>query len=104
MSNKLSVGIQYAPKCPTGGNYFEKITYRLGGFYNNTYLIYNNIPIKDYVISFGAGLPITNSGTMFNFAVEIGSHGEKSGKLVEINYTRISLGLTFCDFRFNKRN
>jgi hypothetical protein len=97
---KTSIGVQFSPNCLNSTNYLKKITYRIGGYFNNTYLIYNNIPIREYVLSFGAGLPFKNSGTMFNFAVEIGNQGEKSDKLVNINFTRISLGLILYDSWF----
>lgn len=102
-NNKLSFGMQYTPNSGSYRSYFDKINYRIGGYYNDTYLIMNGTPIKDYGISFGLGLPFKNSGTMFNIAVELGTRGTKSNNLVQINYSRITLSLSLFDFWFIKR-
>jgi hypothetical protein len=103
VNHRISFGMQYTPNRESYRSYYEKIDYRLGGYYNDTYLILNGQPIKDYGITFGLGLPFRNTSTKFNIACEIGSHGETSNNLVKINYTRITLSLTLYDFWFIKK-
>jgi hypothetical protein len=103
VNSRISFGIQYTPNRESYRSYYEKIDYRLGGYYNDTYLILNGKPIKDYGITFGLGLPFRNLGTKFNIGFEIGSHGETTNNLVRINYTRITFSLTLYDFWFIKK-
>ena len=102
-SNKFNFGIQYTPNRESYRHYYEKINYRLGCYYNDSYLVVKGVPIKDYGITFGLGLPFRNLGTMFNVAVELGSRGETTNGLVRINYTRITLSLNLYDYWFIKR-
>jgi hypothetical protein len=102
-SSGLRLGVQYTPNYESYRSYFEKIRYRLGGYYNDTYLNLKGNAIKDYGVTLGFGLPFKNNKTTFNFAVEMGSRGTTADNLVKMNYSRFSFGLTLYDFWFMKR-
>lgn len=101
--SRLSIGIQYIPNSESNKSYFDKINYRLGGFYGDTYLSLRGKPISDYGMTFGFGLPFNNHGNMFNISVEIGRRGQKSSEIDRTNYTRISFSLNLLDFWFESR-
>lgn len=101
--SRISFGVQYTPNSESYRSYFQKIDYRIGGYYNNTYLKLRGVPIKDYGISLGLGLPLRNLKTKFNITFEMGRHGTKSNNLVEINYSRITFSLSLYDSWFIKK-
>ncbi len=101
--SRISVGVQYTPNSESYRNYFERVDYRIGAYYNKSYLTLNEVPVKDYGLTFGIGLPFKKTRTKFNIAFEIGQHGTTSNNLVRINYTRITVSLSLCDFWFVRK-
>ncbi len=99
----LRFGIEYIPDYMSITSYLDKISYRAGGFYRNTYLNINNEDIKNYGITFGVGLPVTNMHTRFNIGVELGRRGTTASGLLEENYANFNFSLTLYDIWFYKR-
>jgi hypothetical protein len=109
-SNSMNFGMEYTP-----GNsgsiikYFNKIHYRIGGYYSNSYLKFRNNQIQDYGITFGVGLPFTGRGlaykntkTTFNLGFVFGQRGTLKNNLIKENYRMVSFSMTFHDFWFLK--
>lgn len=102
-SNRLSLGLQYVPDKGSYRSYLERIHYRAGAYFYDSYLKLKGQPISDYGVSVGLGLPFRNNGTMFHLGVEMGKKGTTSNGLVQINYTRVTFSVTLYDFWFYKR-
>ena len=83
--------------------YYEKINYRGGLRYENTGLIINNTPIKDYAVTVGFGLPLIGVFSNVNIGFEYGQRGTTSANLVQENYTNITIGFSLNDKWFQKR-
>ncbi len=96
-------GIEYIPDFYTLRNYFKKINYRAGFYYNNSYIKFDNDQIKNYGITFGLGLPVHNYKTSLNISCTFGKRGTTNSGLVEENYTQVGINLTLYDFWFIKR-
>ncbi|MEK6615828.1 MAG: hypothetical protein AABZ32_06925, partial [Bacteroidota bacterium] len=87
-SQRMAVGAQFIPNKNAGTKepYFKKVLYRAGFRYTTSYLDskkitndLNSIPLIDYAITFGAGLPLrkvkigeTYSQSIINIGFEIG--------------------------------
>jgi long-subunit fatty acid transport protein len=85
--------------------YFERMHYRVGGHYTNTYLKLDDTPIIDYGMSVGISLPWRNQQklytyTTFNLTYEYGVRGTTLNGLIKENYHMITLGVTLYDFWF----
>jgi hypothetical protein len=102
-SYSFQTGIQYTPDKNALRNYFKRINYRLGAYYKNGYLRFNEKNINDYGITFGFGLPLKYNKTKFNLAVLLGRKGTTQNNLIENNYAIINFGVTFYDFWFIQR-
>jgi hypothetical protein len=87
--------------------YYERMHYRIGAHYTNTYLIIADKQISDYGFSIGLGLPWRNSKklytyTNFNITYEYGIRGTTANGLIKEKYHTLTLDLTLHDFWFLK--
>jgi hypothetical protein len=87
--------------------YYERVHYRVGAHYTNSYLVLRNTQIPDYGLSVGLGFPLRNSKklytyTIFNITYEYGERGTLDNGLVKEKYHTITLDLSLHDFWFLK--
>jgi hypothetical protein len=112
-SYRVSFGINYVPNKFALGkqNYYKRVNYRIGAFYNNGYLELNKTEIVNYAVTVGFGFPVgvitrsTNNTFLVN-TVNISAHFGKMGtiqtNLIEEKYIKLVVGFTFNDKWFNK--
>lgn len=105
-SYKFILGGEFTPDPTSVTNYWKRITFRLGGSYENTpYLIDNegkSNQVKDFGINFGWSLPAGRYSSL-DMAFRVGKRGDASKTIIEENYYRIYLGISFNDQWFIKR-
>ena len=102
-SSLFSVGGFYTPKFNSITNYFQRITYRAGMYYNKGGLAIRGYEINDFGISFGVSLPVSLNISNLNLGVELGKRGENNGVLIEEKYLNFRLSLSLNDKWFRKR-
>jgi len=101
--SSMHFGAEYIPDYEALRGYHKLITYRLGGYYTNYYLMVNGYQLKDYGITFGVGLPVRSLKTSLNVAFTLGTRGTTEHNLVEENYGIITFNVTLHDLWFRKR-
>jgi hypothetical protein len=91
------------------------INYRLGLYYNKTYLNINSKNINEFGITFGLGLPISKTdkgeGTMIkrklppmiNLSFSYSNRGTLKNNLIKEQFLQFSIGLNLHDIWFVKR-
>ena len=104
---KMNIGGQFVPNARAMGGYWNKVTYRVGGYYGVDYLKLNGQDMNVYGFSIGAGLPVrrqpySNQFSVINVAFELGHRGNSQTVLKETWY-RMVLGFTLNDRWFIKR-
>jgi hypothetical protein len=87
--------------------YFERMHYRFGAHYNNSYLLIGTNQISDYGLSVGIGLPWRNAkklytNTNFNITYEYSVRGTTDYGLIKEKYQTITLDINLHDFWFLK--
>ena len=97
---KMAVGAQYTPK--PRGNYFERIQYRIGGFFNHDYLMINGNNLEEYGVSAGFGLPVNGFKTIVNLGFEYRHRQATPKAYVKEDYFNITLGVNFNEMWFWK--
>ncbi|HOY39036.1 MAG: hypothetical protein KBB11_05195 [Bacteroidales bacterium] len=106
-SNCFRFGAEYLPAGPSRATskYSQRVAYRFGAFYNNTYINFATYgeQIADFGISFGFGLPLNRSKTSFNISIELGQRGTTRNSLVRETYANLGVNLTLSDVWFIKR-
>ncbi len=103
-TKRVSAGAQYMPT--------NKLAYRFGVRYAQTYINLQDSKVNDYAISLGVGLPIRltsterrlfDNRTMLHFGVEAGQLGTTNNNLVKQQYARLYIGITANELWFIKR-
>ncbi len=101
-SSRFSMGVQFNPD-HRSNNYLKTVYYRLGFYYENTYLQMKGSRLNKYGTSFGIGLPLRKFGSIINLSYEIGRRGTIKDNLIQENYWSVFFGLTINDVWFLKR-
>lgn len=100
--SKLSFGAEFVPK-RNSKNYFSRIRYRLGAYYSDPYAKVNeNEGAREYGASFGFGFPIFRSNSILNISGQYINVKPKVTGMLEENYLKINVGLTFNERWFMK--
>ncbi|UGU17205.1 hypothetical protein LS482_04875 [Sinomicrobium kalidii] len=114
-ASRFSVGGFFIPDHSSFTSYWKRMVYRLGVRYEETGLRVKNIPLNDFGISFGLGLPLgapiptTNSlqyAGMFsniNVGFEFGRRGTTTYGRIEEDYFKLNISLSLNDKWFVKR-
>jgi hypothetical protein len=112
-STRFSGGLQWIPKSEkkftNKTNYFNRVRYRLGGYYSTGALKINGASVPEMGVSVGFGLPITlrtygnrSATSLLNFAIIAGQRGQKNANLLVEKFVRLSIGFSLNDKWFNK--
>ncbi|MCC2590882.1 hypothetical protein [Chryseobacterium sp. MFBS3-17] len=106
-SYRVAAGGWFLPNANNFRNYFERIIYRYGAFYEKGNLQINDTDINRFGITFGATLPFKNTTlnrmTGLDVGVELGKRGTLKNNLVNQNYINVKVGFNFADRWFQKR-
>jgi hypothetical protein len=102
-ASSMHFGAEYLPDAESLRGYHKLMTYRVGGYYKNSYLMINEHQIKDYGITFGVGLPVKTLRSSINVAFTLGTRGTTEYNLVKENYGIITFNVTLHDQWFRKR-
>lgn len=105
---QLKVGTQFSPDPVGGRDYWSTLNYRAGFYIGKDYINADGNGLKQYGVSFGAGLPVRkwntydNQFTVINMGLQLGKRGSSVNNITE-NYVQFSLGLSLSDLWFIKR-
>jgi hypothetical protein len=102
-ANSVHFGAELLPDASAIRGYHKLMTYRIGGYYSNSYLMVNDYQLKDYGITFGLGFPIRTLKSSINVAFTLGTRGTTEYNLVEENYGILTFNVTLHDLWFRKR-
>ncbi len=95
---KVALGLQYTPKMR--GSYWQRINYRVGGFFNHDYVMVGDNNVREYGISAGFGLPVNHLKTVVNLGFEYRHRQAHPNPMVKENYFNITLGVNFNEMWF----
>ncbi len=98
---RTSIGGEFTPDPLALENYLKRITFRLGGTFEQYPFYANAVQVKDYGINFGFSLPAGRSS--MDFALKLGKRGNKADNILEESYFKVYFGITFNDQWFIKR-
>lgn len=95
---KIACGLQYTPN--PRGNYWQRINYRCGGYYNHDYLTIGDNSVREHGMSVGLGLPAPAGKTVINLGFEYKRRQANPDPLVKETYFNITLGVNFNEMWF----
>ena len=100
-SNSLSIGGYIIPDSSSLISYWKRVKYSIGIKNEKKSIIVNNLPVNQFSLNLGLGLPIAGLSKA-NLGLEIGRVGDNDS-LVKENYFALRLGLSLNDVWFIKR-
>ena len=105
---QMKFGVQFCPDPISNRGYWGNVNYRAGLFVGKDYINADGNGLKQYGVSFGAGLPVKkwraydNQFTFLNTALQIGKRGSGVNNITE-NFFQFSLGISLTDLWFQPR-
>ncbi|EAR16993.1 putative outer membrane protein [Robiginitalea biformata HTCC2501] len=104
-ASSLALGGFYVPDYTSIDTYLNRVTYRAGLRLDNTGMVINDKALENFGITFGLGLPLgaESEFSNLNLGFELGRRGTTMNGLVRESYFKVSLGLSFADRWFRKR-
>lgn len=104
---KISLGGWYLPNFNNFRNYFSRVTYRYGVFYEKSNLKINQTGIDRYGIAIGGSFPFQKSNinrlNTLDLGIEFGQRGTLKNNLIRENFLNFTIGLNFANKWFEKQ-
>ena len=97
---KVAAGMSYTPN--PRGNYLNRMTYRVGAFYNNDYMNVFGNDVKDYGVGLGFSFPALSGKTLVNLGLEWKHRYTTPKNLINEDYLNITLSVNFNEMWFWK--
>ena len=96
-------GLEYAPS-KRKLKYLNRLKYRFGFNYNSGFLTISDKKINSYFVSLGAGIPLgKTSRNLMNLSYSYGREGTTQNDLIQENFHKITLNLSFIGKWFQER-
>ncbi len=102
-SYNVSLGIKHNPSIQTFSNFFNRLEYKAGIRYGQTYLNPNEHTLDEFGISFGLGIPLRRSLSGINVGFEMSQRGTTEHELIKENFYRINIGVNVHERWFLRR-
>ena len=99
---KFNIGGEFIPN-RTGNNLLNRLHYRTGFYYTNSYLKVKDSKYNEYGVNFGFGIPMPDRRSFLNLTLEYSQVVPESKTLIHEQYFKISLSYTFNEPWFFKR-
>lgn len=100
---RVALGGEILPVSTSISNYWTRMSYRLGGFYEKGYLVINGQSINKIGVTAGMTLPLPRSQSSVNLGLEVGKNGTKSANLIQEGYFKLTVGVSIYERWFMKR-
>lgn len=98
---KVAIGAEYTHN-PMGRRYIDRMSWRLGANYRNSYIDVLGKPTNDFSLTCGLGLPLRSSKTVINVNFEYGHIGAYSTSSLKENYFKIGVNFSLNEIWFVK--
>lgn len=99
---RLSAGAEYRPKL-ISSSYFDYIRYRIGGFYEQSYIKVGNNSVREFGISGGFGFPLRSEKSIINVSLEYSHRYGTPNALLQEDHLAIVVSMTFNEMWFWQR-
>lgn len=104
---RLSAGGWILPNANNFRNYFQRVIYRYGAYYEKGNLEINGTNINKFGVTVGATFPFKNSSinrmSGLDLGLELGKRGTLQNNLINQNFINLKIGINFADKWFVKR-
>lgn len=103
---KISAGGWYLPNYNNFRNYFSRVTYRYGAYYEKGNLAFGGTDINQFAITGGLTLPFENKSATrmsgIDVGIELGQRGTLENNMIRQNFVNFRIAINFADKWFRK--
>lgn len=100
--SEFHAGAEYVPDKYSNYSFLNRVEYRIGCRYGESYTLFDGVQLKEYGITFGAGIPLRRSRSRASFFVDLSNRGSIDGNLYKEKRISIGASLNLFDFWFIK--
>jgi hypothetical protein len=97
--HRISLGFEYRPQRVPGISFLEQIMFRAGLSYEMSQYNFDGNNLRQYSVFGGFAIPLSPENTI-DLGFEYSVRGTKEDNLLEENFIRINLGISFGDIWF----
>jgi hypothetical protein len=98
-SIRVGAGLEFLPTDNIGGSFWQKASFRTGGYYRMTNLNLNGESINEMFVTAGVGLPFSFESRI-NLGLEAGIRGSVSASLIKDTIVRFTVSVTASEMMF----
>jgi hypothetical protein len=99
-NHRINAGTEYIPNYRTPRNYFQRVQYQAGVYFEKSHQFINGKNIREMGATIGAIFPLKNNYTQIFFSAEAGRRGGEG--LINEEFIRINLGVSINQLWFIK--
>jgi hypothetical protein len=99
-NHRVNIGVEYVPNYRTSRNYFQRMQYQLGTYFERSHLVINGKPMSEIGVTAGLIFPLKNNYTQIFMSADIGNKG--GAGLMNEKFIRINLGVSVQQMWFIK--
>ncbi len=102
VASYYKAGFEFIPNKYDIRYYMKRVTYRIGAYYEQSYLKVGGKQINSAGLTFGMSLPIYRMYNAVNLAVDFGQRGSTKNNLVRERYIQFFINISLHDIWFVK--
>ncbi|MBR5856663.1 MAG: hypothetical protein IKY70_05275 [Bacteroidales bacterium] len=102
LASYYKAGLEFTPNKYDIRYYMKRVTYRVGAYYEQSYVTLGSYQINAAGITFGMSLPIFRFYNAVNIAVDMGQRGSVKNNLVRERYVQFMVNISLHDIWFVK--
>jgi hypothetical protein len=99
--SKISAGVEFIPNL-FSRPYYNRMRYRAGVNYTNSYILINGGGYKEYGATAGVGFPISDHRSFINLSIDYVNIRPDVKTLISESYLRMTVSFTFNEYWFFK--
>ena len=103
VSTSYKLGVEFIPNRYDIRYYLKRVTYRLGAYYDESYINLNGKQVNAAGITFGMSLPIFRWYNALTWSVDLGQRGSLENNMVRERYVKFNLNFNLHDMWFIKK-
>jgi hypothetical protein len=98
----LHAGAEFIPDMYSNYGFFNRVAYRIGGRYEESYTLFDGGKVDEYGITFGAGLPLRRSRSTISVYFDLSTRGNSDDNLFRETKLSVGASLNLFDYWFLK--
>jgi len=98
----LHAGAEYIPDKYSNYSFFDRMEYRIGCRYGESYTLFEGDKLNEYGITFGAGIPMRRSRSRISLFVDLSGRGGTDDSMVRETRMTVGASLNLFDYWFLK--